>query len=80
MIPEKRFLLYNAAIATGEGVRNGSVAVCGERISDVWYPDGDGLLGFRLTQAVADEPPVLEAKISVRLNPETFLDDTGDNR
>lgn len=46
MIPEKRFLLYNAAIATGEGVRNGSVAVCGERISDVWYPDGDGLLEF----------------------------------
>lgn len=40
----------------------------------------DSLLGFRLTQAAADEPPILEAKISVRLNPETFLDDTGDNR
>lgn len=40
----------------------------------------DGLLGFRLTQAAADDPPVLEAKISVRLDPETFLDDTGDNR
>ncbi len=34
----------------------------------------DGLLGFRLTQAAVDEPPVLETKISVRLNLETFLD------
>lgn len=40
----------------------------------------DGLLGFRLAQTAADEPPVLDAKISVRLNPETFLDDAGDNR
>lgn len=40
----------------------------------------EGLLGFRLTQAAVDEPPVLDAKISVRLNPEIFLDDTGDNR
>ena len=40
----------------------------------------EGLLGFRLTQAAADEPPVLETKVAVRLNPEIFLDDTGDNR
>ena len=40
----------------------------------------DGLLGFRLTQTAADEPPVLKAKISVMLNPEIFLDGTGDNR
>jgi len=40
------FILHNATIATGEGVRTGSVAVCGERISHVWYPDTDGTVEF----------------------------------
>lgn len=46
MIPENSFLLHGAEIATGEGVRTGSVAVCGEKISGVWYPDQEGNIEY----------------------------------
>lgn len=39
-------LLHGATIVTGEGSRKGSVAVSGERISGVWYPDENGCVDF----------------------------------
>lgn len=40
------FLLYNATVVTGEAAENGSVAVNGEKISDIWYPEEDGTVSF----------------------------------
>ncbi len=46
MIPEICLLLHNATVVTGKSVRTGTVAVSGERISGVWYPDEDGMVVF----------------------------------
>lgn len=42
MSSENRFLLHNATVVTGDTVKNGSVAIFGKKISNVWYPDEDG--------------------------------------
>lgn len=39
-------LLYNANVVTGESAGNGSVAVSGEKISEVLYPEEDGTVVF----------------------------------
>lgn len=40
----------------------------------------DGLMGFRLSHDSVDEVPILEARIAVRLDAKTFLDDFGNDR
>ena len=40
------FLLYNATVVTGESAGNGSVAVSGDKISAVWYPEDDETISF----------------------------------
>lgn len=57
MISESSFLLHGATIITGEGTGTGSVGICGERISGVWYPDDEGMVRFNDREIAFDALP-----------------------
>ncbi len=42
-----KFLLYNATVVTGKKESVGAVAVSGERIESVFFPDNEGNVGYR---------------------------------
>ena len=57
MISKSSFLLHGATIITGEGTGTGSVGICGERISGVWYPDDEGMVRFNDREIAFDALP-----------------------
>lgn len=44
------FLLYNPLIVTSSSSKEGAVAINGDRISEIWYPEEDGTIDFSGTE------------------------------